>query len=132
MYLLTSDEKVVPCTLDSGNDLLFVRKVDWPADNYLDFLSIVDRDGEIYDIEDWTVQRETRRCIVLCVISDFFLDEEEDDETASDSDEPYSDYEDEEAYFPYSDESCSAEEDSESEYGYPADDSPSTQHELTM
>jgi len=96
MYLLTSDEKVVPCTLDAGNDLLFIRVVDLPTSDDFDFVTIVDRDGEEYPIQEWFIQRETRRCIVLCAISDFFADEEEDGETSSEGD---SDQDEEESIF---------------------------------
>jgi len=113
MYLLTSDEKVVPCTLDAGNDLIFVRFVDLPTTDDFDFSSIVDRDGEEYHIDEWFIQRKTRRCIVLCIISDFFTDEEEDDETCSDDEECSE--EGSEVYFPPSE---AGSEDDDNPLGY--------------
>lgn len=86
MYLVTTNEKIIPCKYDQGTDsyVVLIRDYDPEDDDDISLLCIDDVEMNIVDYE---IVDETRRVFFMCL---YF---EDDSESESDEDDSMSEYE---------------------------------------
>lgn len=100
MYLVTDDERVVPCGYDQGSDCFVIKIFNFSdEDNYVS----VNIDGEHFAIIDWDIDSTTRRTVFIWVECEGDDDSQSDESEYSESE--YSESEDSEEEEPaYEDE----------------------------